>query len=47
MLKSLDRLVCQGLATVFGGVAMTNIGTTSLFMLYQPEPPEMPENVKD
>jgi len=30
----------QGLAGVFAMVAMSNIGTTSLFMMYQPEPPE-------
>ncbi|WP_074463580.1 cyclic lactone autoinducer peptide [Cellulosilyticum sp. I15G10I2] len=39
MLKLITKSIFQGLAAVFVVVAMTNIGTTSLFMMYQPEPP--------
>ena len=40
MLKLITKSMYQGLAVVFAVVAMTNIGTTSLFMMYQPEPPK-------
>ncbi|MDD2497788.1 MAG: cyclic lactone autoinducer peptide [Desulfitobacteriaceae bacterium] len=40
MLKFITKPMFQGLAAVFAVVAMTNIGTTSLFMMYQPEPPK-------
>lgn len=40
MLKFINKALFQGLATVFAVVAMTNIGTTSMFMMYQPDPPK-------
>lgn len=40
MLKIFCKPVFNGLAAVLAIVAMTNIGTTSLFMMYQPEPPK-------
>lgn len=40
MLKFITKPLFRGLAAVFTVVAMTNIGTTSLFMMYQPEPPK-------
>ncbi|MBS4024977.1 MAG: cyclic lactone autoinducer peptide [Clostridia bacterium] len=40
MLKFITKLMFQGIAAAFTVVAMTNIGTTSLFMMYQPEPPK-------
>lgn len=39
MLKLLTRAMYSGTAAVFALVAMTNIGTTSLFMIYQPDMP--------
>lgn len=39
MLKFICRPVFNGLAVVLAVVALTNIGATSLFMMYQPEPP--------
>lgn len=39
MLKFICRPVFNGLSAVLAVVALTNIGTTSLFMMYQPEPP--------
>ncbi|MBS3986699.1 MAG: cyclic lactone autoinducer peptide [Erysipelothrix sp.] len=40
MLKLLTRAMYSGAAAVFALVAMTNIGTTSWFMMYQPDPPK-------
>jgi len=40
MLKLITKSMFQGLAAVLTVVAMTNIGTTSMFMMYQPEPPK-------
>lgn len=40
MLKFISKSLFQGLAAVFAVVAMTNIGTTSMFLMYQPEPPK-------
>jgi cyclic lactone autoinducer peptide len=34
------RSIFQGLAAVLGIIATTNIGTTSMFMMYQPVPPK-------
>lgn len=42
MKKFITKPIFQGLAAIFAVVAMTNIGTTSLFMMYQPEPPKKP-----
>lgn len=41
MWKLMNRLMFSGLASVLTVVAMTNIGATSLFMLYEPEPPKL------
>lgn len=40
MRKSITKLLFQGLAAVLTVVAMTNVGTTSLFMMYEPKMPE-------
>ena len=40
MWRSLSKLAFQGVAAVLTVVAITNLGTTSLFMMYQPEPPQ-------
>lgn len=40
MLKFITKSMFQGLAAVLTVIAMTNIGTTSMFMMYQPEPPK-------
>lgn len=40
MRKSITKLLFQGLASVLTVVAMTNAGTTSLFMMYEPEIPQ-------
>lgn len=40
MLKFLTKLMFQGLFVVLTLVAMTNIGTNSMFMMYQPVPPK-------
>ncbi|MFA7467773.1 MAG: cyclic lactone autoinducer peptide [Desulfotomaculaceae bacterium] len=40
MLKLISRLLFSGLATVLTVVAMTNMEATSLFMMYEPEPPK-------
>lgn len=40
MMKLLSKPVFQGLAAVLAVVAVMNIGTTSMFMMYQPEPPK-------
>jgi len=39
MWKSLTGLFFSGLAVILTVIAATNIGTTSLFMMYQPELP--------
>lgn len=43
MLKFISKSLFQGLAAVFTVVAVTNIGTTSMFLMYQPE---LPKNLK-
>ncbi len=40
MRKSITRLLFQGMAAVLTVVAMSNVGTTSLFMMYEPEVPQ-------
>ncbi|MBU7008702.1 cyclic lactone autoinducer peptide [Phosphitispora fastidiosa] len=40
MWKIMTKIMFQGLAAVLTVVAMTNIGTNSMFMFYQPEPPK-------
>lgn len=40
MLKLINRLLFSGLATVLTVLAMTNMEVTSLFMMYEPEPPK-------
>ncbi|AGL02391.1 cyclic lactone autoinducer peptide [Desulfoscipio gibsoniae] len=40
MLKYINRLLFSGLATILTIVAMTNMNATSLFMMYEPEPPK-------
>lgn len=40
MWKLFKKSVFQGLAAVLGIIATTNIGTTSMFMMYQPVPPK-------
>jgi len=40
MLKLMTRLLFTGVAAVLTVVAMTNMGATSLFMMYEPEPPK-------
>ena len=40
MLKFIIKSLFQGLAAVLAVVAITNIGTTSMFLMYQPEPPK-------
>ncbi|MHB8077171.1 cyclic lactone autoinducer peptide [Desulfosporosinus fructosivorans] len=40
MLKFVTKIVFQGFAAVLTVVAMTSIGTTSMFLMYQPEPPK-------
>lgn len=47
MLKFITKSTFQGLAAIFAVVAMTNIGTTSMFMMYQPKPPKNLENIKN
>jgi len=41
MWKSMNKLLFSGLAFVLTVVAMTNLETTSMFMIYEPEPPEI------
>lgn len=43
MRHSLTKQLFQGLAAVLTVVALTNAGTTSLFMMYEPE---MPKSLK-
>ena len=38
--KSISKSMFQGLAAVLAVIAMTGIGTTSMFMMYQPGPPK-------
>ena len=40
MQKFISRSLFQGLAAIFTVVAITNIGTTSMFLMYQPELPK-------
>lgn len=40
MWKFITKSMFEGLAVVLAVVAMTNIGTNSMFMMYQPEPPK-------
>ncbi|MFM1651870.1 cyclic lactone autoinducer peptide [Brevibacillus sp. B_LB10_24] len=40
MVKFLTKPLFQTTAKVLAVVAMMNIGTTSMFMMYQPEPPK-------
>lgn len=44
MRHSITKLLFQGLAAVLTVVALTNAGTTSLFMMYEPE---MPQSLND
>lgn len=41
MWKLMNRLLFSGLAFVLTVVAMTNLDATSMFMMYEPEPPEV------
>lgn len=40
MQKLISKSLFQGLAAILTVVAMTNIGTTSMFLMYQPELPK-------
>jgi len=40
VLKFISKPVCQGLAAMLALIAVMNIGTTSMFLFYQPEPPK-------
>lgn len=39
MWKFMNRLLFSGLVFVLTVVAMTNLEATSMFMMYEPEPP--------
>ncbi len=41
MWNFVNRLLFSGLAFVLTLVAMTNLDATSMFMMYEPEPPEV------
>lgn len=41
MWKFMNRLLFSGLAFVLTVAAMTNLDATSMFMMYEPEPPEV------
>ena len=40
MWKFLNRLLFSGLAFVLAVVAMANVEATSMFMMFEPEPPK-------
>jgi len=40
MWEFMNRVLFSGLAFVLTVVAMTNLDATSMFMMYEPEPPE-------
>jgi cyclic lactone autoinducer peptide len=41
MWNFVNKLLYSGLAFVLTLVAMANLDATSMFMMYEPEPPEM------